>query len=92
VVRDEADIVSDTDNIYRFGVFRILQWCAPLMDDHHALVKNLQQRVEHLEGYLGNSPLETLKGQQLFAEQLRRQVAFFNDLIDEYRLSKKPGS
>ena len=88
----EADIVSDADNIDRFGAFRILQWCAPLINDHHTLVENLQDRVEHLGGYVDNSPLETPTGQQLFARQLQRQVAFFNDLIDEYRLSKIPES
>jgi uncharacterized protein len=87
----EADIVSDADNIDRFGAFRILQWCAPLMDDYAGLAENLRARVAHLEGYLDNSPLETPSGQALFARQLQRQVAFFEDLIAEYDLSKMPG-
>jgi uncharacterized protein len=86
----EADIVSDADNIDRFGAFRILQWCAPLLDDHCSLVENLKQRVEHLGGYLEKNPLETPTGQRLFAEQLKRQIAFFNDLIEEYSLNKMP--
>jgi uncharacterized protein len=88
----EANIVSDADNIDRFGAFRILQWCEPLMGDHRALVENLEQRVEHLQGYIENNPLETPTGQQLFADQLRRQVVFFKDLIEEYSLNKMPGS
>ena len=87
----EASIVSDADNIDRFGAFRILQWCAPGMDDYGALVENLRQRVPHLEGYLENSPLETPSGQALFAEQLQRQIIFFKALIAEYELSKMPG-
>lgn len=87
----EADILSDADNIDHFGAFRILQWCAPLMDDFEALVENLRERVTHLEGYLAQSPLATPAGQQLFARQLQRQVAFFNALIGEYDLSKMPG-
>ena len=87
----EADILSDADNIDRFGAFRILQWCAPLMDDFGALVRNLRERVTHLEGYLAQSPLATPAGQELFARQLQRQVTFFNALIDEYDLSRMPG-
>ena len=88
----EADIVSDADNIDRFGAFRTLQWCVPRMNDHYALVENLQDRLEHLGGYLDNSPLETPAGQQLFAVQLKRQIAFFRDLIHEYDLSHLPVS
>ena len=88
----EADIVSDADNIDRFGAFRILQWCAPGMDDFGQLTENLKARVTHLEGYLADSPLETPTGQALFATQLKRQIVFFKDLIAEYELSKMPGS
>ena len=86
----EADIVSDADNIDRFGAFRILQWCVPEMDDFGALVENLRVRVPHLEGYLAQSPLVTPTGQALFAKQLQRQIAFFKDLIAEYDLSRMP--
>ena len=87
----EVKIVSDADNIDRFGVFRILQWCSPLMDDYRALVENLKARVAHLEGYLENNPLETPTGQALFTRQLQRQITFFNALIAEYDLSQMPG-
>lgn len=87
----EADILSDADNIDRFGAFRILQWCAPWMDDFGMLVENLRGRVTHLEGYLTQSPLATPAGQELFARQLQRQVTFFTALIDEYDLSRMPG-
>jgi len=88
----EADIVSDADNIDRFGAFRILQWCVPEMDDFGALAENLRKRVSHLEGYLAQSPLATPTGQALFARQLGRQIAFFKDLVAEYDLSGMPGS
>ena len=83
----EADIVSDADNIDRFGAFRILQWCVPEMGDFGALAENLRKRVAHLEGYLAQSPLATPTGQAMFAKQLQRQVAFFTALVDEYDLS-----
>ena len=88
----EADIVSDADNIDRFGAFRILQWCAPSMDDFGKLADNLRKRVAHLEGYLANNPLETATGQAIFTEQLQRQISFFRTLIDEYDLSHLPSS
>jgi uncharacterized protein len=87
----EADIVSDADNIDRFGALRILQWCLPQMDDFGTLAENLRKRVKHLEGYLADSPLETPTGQALFSRQLQRQIAFFKALIDEYELSRMPG-
>jgi hypothetical protein len=88
----EADIVSDADNIDRFGTFRILQWCVPGMQDFSTLAENLRKRVAHLEGYLANNPLETATGQKIFTGQLQRQIAFFRALIDEYDLSHLPGS
>lgn len=83
----EADIVSDADNIDRFGAYRILQWCLPEMDDFPALAENLRQRVPHLEGYLRDNPLETEAGKVLFDQQLKRQIAFFNALLAEYELT-----
>ena len=86
----EADIVSDADNIDRFGAYRILQWCVPEMGDFAALAEKLSKRVFHLEGYLRNIPLTTEAGRALFAQQLERQIAFFKDLVAEYELSEMP--
>jgi uncharacterized protein len=86
----EADIVSDADNIDRFGAFRTLQWCVPGMDDFPALADNLRQRVTHLEGYLEKNPLETKTGQALFAQQLQRKIAYFEQLFEEDDLTNLP--
>jgi uncharacterized protein len=86
----EAEIVSDADNIDRFGAYRILQWCVPEMDDFPALAEKLSKRAVHLEGYLQDNPLATEAGRALFAKQLKRQIAFFKDLVAEYELSKLP--
>jgi hypothetical protein len=86
----EADIVSDADNIDRFGAFRILQWCMPDMGDFPALADKLRQRVAHLEGYLQSNPLATETGRALFAQQLDRQIAFFKALVAEYELTSLP--
>lgn len=84
----EAEIVSDADNIDRFGTYRILQWCVPEMDDFPALAEKLDKRATHLESYLENNPLVTETGQALFAGQLKRQIGFFKDLVAEYELSR----
>jgi uncharacterized protein len=86
----EADIVSDADNIDRFGAYRILQWCVPEMGDFPALAEKLGKRVDHLEGYRQANPLATETGRALFARQLDRQIAFFKDLVAEYELSEMP--
>lgn len=86
----EADVVSDADNVDRFGAYRILQWCVPEMGDFGALAEKLGKRVVHLEGYLENNPLATGAGRVLFAKQLERQIAFFSDLLGEYGMSKMP--
>ena len=39
---------------------------------------------------LAQSPLATPTGQALFARHLQRQIAFFNDLVAEYDLSRMP--
>ena len=86
----EADIVSDADNIDRFGAFRILQWCVPKMDNFPALAENLRLRVERLDGYRRANPLATEAGRALFGQQLGRQIAFFKALIAEYELTEMP--
>lgn len=86
----EANIVSDADNIDRFGAYRILQWCVPEMGDFPALAEKLRQRVDHLEFYRQSNPLETETGRALFAQQLDRQIAFFEDLMAEYELTRLP--
>jgi uncharacterized protein len=84
----DADIVSDADNVDRFGAFRALQWCVPGMGDFPNLAENLRKRVTQLEGYLQKNPLETETGKALFAQQLERQNAFFKQLVEEDDLTK----
>ena len=84
----EASIVSDADNIDRFGAYRILWWCVPEMNDLPALTEKLRQRLVRLEKYRHDNPLETVAGRLLFARQLDRQIAFFQDLITEAELTR----
>jgi putative nucleotidyltransferase with HDIG domain len=86
----EARIVSDADNVDRFGPYRILQWCFSDIDDYEKLATKLNERIHRLEHYREENPLHTLTGQQLFAEQLNLQLRFFCEFIGEKKLSVMP--
>jgi putative nucleotidyltransferase with HDIG domain len=86
----EAKIVSDADNVDRFGPYRILQWCFSDIDDYDKLASKLNERIQRLEHYREENPLSTPTGQQLFAEQLNLQLRFFCEFIGEKKLSVMP--
>jgi 5'-deoxynucleotidase YfbR-like HD superfamily hydrolase len=83
----EAKIVSDADNIDRFGPYRILQWCYSDINDYEKLADKLRDRIRRLEAYREKNPLFTPTGQQLFAEQLNLQIRFFSEFVGEKELS-----
>lgn len=86
----EARVVTDADNVDRFGAFRVLYWCLTDIGDYDKLTEKLRKRIERLEGYRANSPLCTPTGQKLFAEQLDFQIAFFKKFIEEHDSSVMP--
>ncbi len=86
----EAKILSDSDNVDRFGPYRILQWCFSDIEDYDKLAAKLSERINRLEQYRKNNPLFTLTGQQLFAEQLNLQIRFFSEFVGEKELSVIP--
>jgi putative nucleotidyltransferase with HDIG domain len=86
----EAKIVSDADNVDRFGPYRILQWCFSDIDDYEKLATKLNERIHRLESYRMKNPLFTPTGQQLFAEQLNLQIRFFSEFVGEKELSVMP--
>jgi uncharacterized protein len=86
----EAQILSDADNVDRFGPYRILQWCYADITDYEKLAAKLSERIQRLEGYREQNPLFTLTGQQLFAEQLNLQIRFFSEFVGEKSLSVMP--
>jgi hypothetical protein len=86
----EARILSDADNVDRFGPYRILQWCFADIDDYDKLASKLGERLHHLEHYRAKNPLFTQTGQQLFAEQINLQIRFFSEFIGEKELSVMP--
>jgi putative nucleotidyltransferase with HDIG domain len=86
----EAKVVSDADNVDRFGPYRILQWCFSDIDDYEKLAAKLNERISRLEQYREENPLYTITGQQLFAEQLNLQLRFFCEFVGEKKLSVMP--
>jgi putative nucleotidyltransferase with HDIG domain len=79
----ESRIVSDADNIDRFGAYRIIQWCTSDVKDYKGLIAKLRQRLQTLEDYRRRRVMETETGHHLFNHQLDRQIAFFKALIEE---------
>lgn len=85
-----AGIVTDADNIDRFGAYRVLQHCLPHMADYDAMIAYLRERVETLKDYRGRRLMETDAGHALFNRQLDLQIGFFEALIAESRLTRLP--
>jgi len=86
----EANVVSDADNVDRFGPYRILQWCFSDIDNYNKLADKLEERIQRLERYRENNPLATETGRQLFAEQLHLQILFFSEFVGERKLTTLP--
>jgi putative nucleotidyltransferase with HDIG domain len=86
----EARVLSDADNVDRFGPYRILQWCFSDIKDYELLAAKLSERIKRLEQYREENPLYTPTGRQLFAEQINLQLRFFNEFVGEKKLSVMP--
>jgi putative nucleotidyltransferase with HDIG domain len=86
----EAKVLSDADNVDRYGPYRILQWCFSDINDYDLLANKLNERILRLEQYREDNPLYTATGQQLFAEQLNLQLRFFHEFVGEKKLSVMP--
>jgi uncharacterized protein len=86
----EARIVSDADNIDRFGAFRVIQWCNESIADYDTLIDKLRKRILKLKEYQLNNPLETKTGRRFFSAQLAHQIDFFNKIISESEITQLP--
>ena len=86
----EAKVVSDADEVDRFGPYRILQWCYSDIDNYELLTTKLNERIKRLEQYREVNPLFTSTGRQLFAEQINLQLRFFCEFVGEKKLSVIP--
>lgn len=86
----EAQIISDADNVDRFGPYRILQWCFPDIGNYDGLADKLKERLQRLEQYREKNLMFTPTGRQLFGEQLDLQIKFFSAFIGEKELTILP--
>jgi putative nucleotidyltransferase with HDIG domain len=83
----ESRVVSDADNIDRFGAYRIIQWCTADVENYQDLIAKLTRRLQTLEDYRGGKVMETETGHHLFNRQLDLQITFFNALVEESELT-----
>ena len=86
----EAKIVTDADNVDRFGAYRTIQWCVGDLGDYSALIAKLKDRIETLRRYRQQDLLQTATGQDLFNQQLDRQIEFFEALVQEHEITFVP--
>lgn len=86
----EAKVVTDADNIDRFGAYRFLLWCKDDLDDFDHLADRLAARLPRLLTYRRRPALETPAGNALFHQQVGRQVAIFRALLHERDLTRMP--
>jgi HD superfamily phosphodiesterase len=83
----ESKVVSDADNVDRFGAYRLVQWCTAGGVSYAGLITKLRQRLQTLEDYRGRRVMETETGHHLFNRHLDLQIAFFRALIEESELT-----
>ena len=86
----EASVVSDADNIDRFGALRAVLYCIDTLDDYPALINKLTQRLQRLEDYRQRQVMGTATGNRLFNEKLDLQIDFFKKLVAENQLTRLP--
>jgi uncharacterized protein len=86
----EAEVVSDADNVDRFGAYRSVLWCTVEVEGYDGLIAKLKQRLKTLEDYRQRRIMGTDTGHLLFNQQLDRQIAFFKTHIEEGKLTTLP--
>jgi putative nucleotidyltransferase with HDIG domain len=86
----EATLVSEADNIDRFGAYRLILWCIENLDDYEKFIAKVEKRLQTLKYYRQQELMATKTGQTLLNEQLDRQIAFFEALIREKDLTVFP--
>lgn len=90
----ESKIVSDSDNIERFGAYRIFLRMKWELNDEN---KSIAQRTLEVEGlllrlnkYYKGNVLETYSGNIKFKERIELQIDFYNKYLDELKMTKLP--
>lgn len=86
----ESKIVSDADNIDRFGAYRVLIRFHKDINDYEKLIHSAEQRLLTLKKYREQNIMGTPAGHRLFNQQLDMQILFLERLIADSRLTILP--
>ncbi len=86
----ESKIVSDADNIDRFGAYRVLMRFHEELNAYETLIASAEQRLLTLKKYRGRNIMGTPSGNRLFNQQLDMQIAFLERLVADSRLTVLP--
>lgn len=90
----ESKLVSDSDNIDRFGANRILQRVQWQMKEPETTkeekIKNTRELLERLNKYYNGNILETESGNAKFRQQLELQIHYYTEYLREIELTKIP--
>lgn len=82
----EAEVVSDADNIDRFGIYRIYQelsWKKIETLSIQDQIAYVQKRISGLNRLLKEHKLATPTSNRLFSNNLNAQISFFEALLKE---------
>ena len=82
----ESRIVSDADNVDRFGAYRLLIQFRET-ENYEKLVSKAQSRMLTLKKYREGGILGTAKGEELFNRQLDLQIQFLERLVEDSQLT-----
>ena len=83
----ESKIVSDADNIDRFGAYRLLLQNKDLAENYEALVEKGKKRLLTLRQYRATNSMGTAMGNKLFNRQLDMQINFLEHLVEDSKLT-----
>jgi uncharacterized protein len=83
----ESKIVSDADNIDRFGAYRVLLQFKENVENYEKLIGQAVKRVEKLKEYRARHILGTKSGEEVFNRQLDLQILFLERMIEDSRLT-----
>ncbi len=83
----ESKIVSDADNIDRFGAYRLLLQFKDHAENYHALIEKAESRILTLRKYREGKITGTASGEKLFNHQLDLQINFLEHLVNGSKLT-----
>lgn len=83
----ESKIVSDADNIDRFGAYRLLLQNKDVAENYDALIEKAKGRLVTLRKYRQANSMGTAASNKLFNRQLDIQINFFEHLVEDSKLT-----